>query len=442
MSLKRFWIMSQGGSFRAQLIRSGAGSLVVKIANVSLSFLVAITLARTLGADGYGVFAFAMALVWILAIPAQVGIPQVVLRETAKAAVLEDWALMRGLWWWSTRIVLAFSAILLLVGFGVLYVTYDTMDSIRANTLAVAFLLIPLLALGNLRGAALRGLHHVVLGQLPEAVLRPGGLLLVIAIVVFAAPSSMLTPPMAMSINAAVATGAFGVGAWMLWTARPTGVRANPLPKTESTYWWRASVPLALTGGVQLINSQADIVILGIFRTNEEVGIYQAVVQSALLITFVLTAANQVLAPYFSRLYTAGDLVRLKKLVKITVRIASLFATALASVFIVFSEDILTGLFGVAFAAGGIALSILALGQLVNVVIGPVAVLLNMTGHEKSTMIGVGAAAAANIIMNLLLIPKFGMAGAAISTACTLAAWNIILAMLVNQRLGISVGPL
>ena len=439
--LCRVWALGQGKSFRATLIRGGAGSLAVKSANLVLSFLLAITLARTLGADGYGVYAFAMALVSLLAIPVQVGIPQVVLRETANAAVREDWGLMRGLWRWATRAALIFSAVMLVLGLTAIWVYRADMDVTTATTLAIAFLLVPMLALGNLRSAALRGLQRVVLGQLPEAVIRPGGLFLLVTLWAMLS-SSPLTPPVAMALNFAIVGVAFLFGAWILRSARPSGLVAKPEPESEPTFWRRAAIPLALAGGLQLINGQTDIIVLGVFRPSEDVGVYRVTVQVAALVTFGLMAINQVIAPHISRLYTSGDLQKLQRLVTNAVVATSLLATVPAIALIFFADEILGAVFGDAFSVGAFALTVLVFGQLANAVMGPVAMVLNMTGHERSTLKGVGVAAALNVCLNIILIPQLGMDGAALSTAISLSAWNLLLAFSLKRDTGIRIGPL
>ena len=80
------------------MIRAGLGSFGIKLANTALGFAVATALARGLGTAGYGVYSYVFSLVSLLAIPAQLGLPSLVVRETAKAYVHQQWALMKGLW--------------------------------------------------------------------------------------------------------------------------------------------------------------------------------------------------------------------------------------------------------------------------------------------------------------------------------------------------------
>jgi len=106
-------------------------------------------------------------------------------------------------------------------------------------------------------------------------------------------------------------------------------------------------------------------------------------------------------------------------------------------VFVLFGERFLALAFGPGYAGGHTTLAILALGQLVNAGMGSVGVLLNMTGHERDTLRGVAIAAVANVVLGLVLIPLFGLEGAATATAVTLIIWNLLLRQAVWRRIQI-----
>ena len=93
-------------------------------------------------------------------------------------------------------------------------------------------------------------------------------------------------------------------------------------------------------------------------------------------------------------------------------------------------------MFGEAFESGHIALTILCLGQIVNVEVGAVALVLNMTGHARDAAQGIVLAALLNIALSVLLIPILGLEGAAIASSISLAGCAILLSIRVHQRLG------
>jgi len=434
LSLTSFRSRPGGSDFRRALWRGGLGSLGVKAAQAVLAFAVAVTLARLLGPEGYGVYAFALAVLMIIALPAQVGLPHLVVRETAKAQADGDWGLMRGLWRWSNRAVVLVSGLALAVVVAVLWLTDP---SPRRETLIIGAALIPLVALASLRAASLRGLRRVVLGQLPESVIRPFAMLaIVLGATVSGLGARLSEPQAAMAAYVAAAVTAFVVGSAMLDRFRPAEM-AGAAPRTEPAEWRRAVLPLAMIAGLQLVNNQADIIVLGIFRSDEEVGIYRAVFQMALLVVFGLQAMNQMLQPHFARLYRQGDMARLQRLV--TLSAWAILALALPPVlaFVVFGGELLAWIFGDAYRAGATALAILAVGQLGKAAMGASLSLLNMTGNERVTArLGV-VAVLVNIVLNFILVPLYGGAGAAVATSFSFLIWNALTTLWMRKTIGI-----
>ncbi|MFB1490693.1 MULTISPECIES: flippase [unclassified Thiocapsa] len=424
-------------SLRGRLVRGGFGSLALKLGSTALGFLLAIFLARTLGPEGYGVYAFVLAIVSLLAIPTQFGLPQLVVRETAKSQAAEQWGRMRGLWRWSTLAVWLFSSLVVVLAFVGLWLFGERLNELTRSTLVFGLLLVPLIALGDLRGAALRGLRHVVAGQLPEAIFRPGLLMVFCLVVLLTAPNEPLTAATAMSLHALASAIAFALGAWLLWRARPTELTTRPTPDYAARAWTISAWPLALTAGLQVINAQSGVLLLGLFATPDAVGVYKVAVAVGMLIAFGLGAVNLVVMPYFARLYIQSDRVRLQRLVTQSSQAILALAVPVTLVFVLFGERFLTLTFGPDYAAGHTALSILAVGQLVNASMGSVGILLNMTGHERDTLRGVAIAAVANVLLGFVLIPLLGLAGAALSTAATQIIWNLLLRRAVWRRIQI-----
>lgn len=417
----------------AKLLPAGLGSFSVRSGSLLLGFLVSVTLAHAIGPSGYGTYSFALALVMVMAVPANTSLPQLALRETAKALAENRWGRLRGVWRWTSLAVGLFSA--LVISLLVLALALDLVPSSAAATVPFALALIPLIALTAVSGGALRGLQHVVLGQVSEALVRPGVLLLlVLAYVVWGGPS--LTPTLAMKFHLLAAGSALAAGTFLLMRSRPKEVRASRQVSYQRE-WLRAVAPFAVAGSFQMITQYADILMLGFFRTDREVGIYRAVLQTAALVTFGLQAVNKVVTPHFARLHTKGDRAGLQRVVTRGARGALLVALPVAIALFVLGGWILAELFGAPFRAGRWALVIAAAGQLASAAFGSVAALLNMTGHERQTVRGVVVAALANIVLNCLLVPPYGMVGAAIAMAASLGIWNTILWRAVRRHLKI-----
>jgi O-antigen/teichoic acid export membrane protein len=420
-----------------ELVRGGLGNVVLRIMSAVLGFAASVVLARLMGAERYGTYVYVLALVSVLAVPAEFGLPALVLRETAANHVRRHWQLIKGLWRYANLVATGMCAILVALGGTAIWFLTGYLTNDQIVTFAWGLVLVPLVVLGNLRGAALQGLRKVVLGRLPEYLVRPGFFIVFVLGVMFLNRSADWSASLVMQLQVLAAAVAFGAGAWLLRRERPAEV-ISAIPTYEARRWLLSIFPLALTAGMQLINHYTDIVMLGLLASAAEVGIYRAAVSSASLVVFGLQIVNLVVAPHFSRLHSVGDIAQLQLLATASARMALYVAAPVVIAFISFGDQFLELAFGREFAFGYAALVILALGQLVNAAAGSVGYLLNMTGHERDTVRGVAIAALTNVVLNLVLIPPFGMAGAATATAIALTVWNILLWHAVRNRLGIN----
>jgi len=428
---------AKGGGLGAKLLRGGMGSLALKLSNKALTLLVAVALARILQPDGYGVYSFVVAVLTLVAVPVKMGLPMLLMRETASAATHQNHVLIGALWRWSTHLVLAASAIVLVVGGLGLWAGYGWMDETRLFTFAAGLPVVLFLGLNSLRGAALRGLHRVVLGQIPDMLVRPLLLLAAVGAAVMLLPDA-LTPERAMGLYTLAAAGAFGVGALLLRQHRPAGVRPSKPSSATAKGWFAAIIPLAFLSGIQIINKNTDIVMLGLLGNNSAVGVYRVAMQGGLLVIFGVQALNQVFMPYFSSIYASGDHARLQRLVSTGAGATTLVALFVAIVFWLFGPVIISWVFGPEYASAYLPLSILAVGQVFSASMGQVGALLSMTGYERQTLRGFIVAFGVNIALNVALIPYFGAIGAATATSLSLVVLNLVLWQSVRIRLGIN----
>ncbi|HHS83951.1 MAG TPA: flippase, partial [Gammaproteobacteria bacterium] len=196
------------------------------------------------------------------------------------------------------------------------------------------------------------------------------------------------------------------------------------------------AAPLALLAGLQIINTRVDIIMLGAMRGAAEVAVYNVVSQGAMLASFVLVAATGVISPLVARMYAQGELQQLQRLVTASSR-AIFFATLpIAGGMLLFGEPFLS-LFGEQYVNGYYALLILLTGQVFNTAFGAVGVLLTMTNHGNLAAKGAAISVVANIILNGVLIPVWGVEGAATASMLTLFLWNILFAFFVYRNIGI-----
>jgi len=436
-NLKDLLGLAKGNGLKAHLVRGAAGSFGLKIAFTGLAFLASVLLARILGPSGYGVYAYAMTLVTLLAIPAELGLRQLAVRQLARYQVDEQWGLMRGLLVRGNQAVLAASLGLAALAATIAWLLRDYYTTQALVTFWIALVGLPLLALSRLREAALRGLRHVILGQVPEMLLRYGVFLLALGLGVVAWGTDWLGPAQAMAVHVGALAVAFLVGAIALLRKTPGQVK-TATPAVEHRTWLSSTLPFMFIGGMQIINSRADIVMLGFFRPAEQIGAYRVATQVAILVAFPLQAMNMVVAPQFARVWQQGDRRRLQQVTTWNARAVAALSLPLAVGFIVAGDILIGTLFGAAFAAAAWPLAILCCGQAVNAGVGSVGLLLNATGHERQAAYAVALAALANIGLNASLIPSWGMTGAAAATGTSLMLWNGYMAAAIWYHTGLN----
>lgn len=421
----------------ATLVRGGLGSSVVQGVHLAARVLTAVVLARVLGAEGFGIYALAMAIIRVMQIPAQSGISKVGMRFTAAYGAHGQWDAMRGLWRRLTQWMLVYGAaaiagaLVLALALG-----YYRQDGQLGITLAIAAPLLILLPFVIFQGALVRGLQHAVHGQMPEFVVRPVAFLLLVVLGAWLVEPERLSPEQAMLLQLLAGLLALGLAAYWLRRARPAQILTTAA-RFQSSQWFKAIVPLSLTGGLMLINNETDILMLGAFAEPRDVGVYRVAAQGANMVVFFLTALEIVIAPQISRLYTEGQIGTLQRILTWNTRIVFLGALCVALMFWLAGHQILGWVFGPEFVVGYTALAILGAGYVVKAGCGPVGPILNMTGFERETAFGAGVAAILNILLNAILIPRFGMTGAATATTISLLLWNVILVYRAYQRTGL-----
>lgn len=430
---------SRPNSLAAAMINGVLGTAGIKAAYALITFATSIVMAKALGAAGYGVFSYTIALVQILAIPSELGIPNLAIREIAVANARKDWGRMRSFIRWAHATIGLLSLVFAVLGATALFLWGDRLDPVKVACLWLGLLLIPLISLNALRGAMLRGLRKVLLGQLPDQIIRPT-VLLALLLVLPLLGHAIDSPYRALMAHISSVGVAFLCGLVLFFRNRPPQLTGAPV-KIDAAAWLRSSIPFGLTAMMLLINGRTDILMLGIFREDAEVGVYRVASQIAVVVAFGLQVINSIQGPHIAHLYAKGDMKRLQRMITRSSQLVFLLAFPAVVLIALFGRTIINGLYSPEFSEAYIPLVIISIGQLFNASMGSVGSLLNMTGHEKDTTRSIFVGATVNVALNLALTPTWGPVGAAIATTVTLIVWNVIMWRKVRTRIGIEPSP-
>ncbi|MAP66834.1 MAG: hypothetical protein CMF80_03935 [Candidatus Marinimicrobia bacterium] len=187
----------------------------------------------------------------------------------------------------------------------------------------------------------------------------------------------------------------------------------------------KISVPMMLTSSIMLFMNWTDTIILGYYKTEYDVGIYSVVMKISMLCTINLFAINSIVAPKFSELYFSKNKKEFKKIILKSSKLIFISTLPILLFIVILHEKILL-LFGEEFNNGKLALFILLIGQGINSISGSVGFILQMTGKQNTFQKIVILSLVSNIFLNIILIPKFGLVGAATSSVVSYIIWNLL----------------
>jgi O-antigen/teichoic acid export membrane protein len=198
----------------------------------------------------------------------------------------------------------------------------------------------------------------------------------------------------------------------------------------------RGSAPFCVLYGSAYLSSFADVLVLSFFVSPAEIAIYFAatrIIQVVLIVPYAVMVGT---AHLFSASHTRGDHDELQRLCRHASKMTFL-VSGIAIGLVLATGDWLLGMFGEGFSAGYVPLGILACGVVVRVVAGPAEDLLNMTGYGSVSAYTSVASVVIGIPLTIALVMPFGIVGAAVGSAITLAGRAVWLSVLARRRLDI-----
>lgn len=415
------------------IFRDAAGTLALRAVAASLTFILSAVIARLLGAADYGTYTYALTWIYLLATLACLGIDRLLIRLIAVYQAHDSWGKVRGILRWSNQLVLATSFVLSLIALSICF-SSSTYNSPR-HTFLMSLLALPFLALTTLKQSALQGMQHVLRGQLPESVFRPLFMLGLLALVYFAS-GKRLSAPTAAAVTVLASGAAFLTAAKLLRDNLPPSFKASSL-EYQKADWARHALPLLLVTILGSISMQTETLILGAIRGMEAVGYFTVANRGAELISLALLIVGVPLAPTYARLWISKDVEELERVARLGAYASLLVALPVLLALIFYGRWFLA-LFGPEFIQAQPVLVVLSVGQIVNVMMGSVGLLLLMCGHEREVALGTAASIFIKVLLCALLIQPWGAIGAAVARTGSLIAWNLLLLYLVHKKLAIN----
>jgi O-antigen/teichoic acid export membrane protein len=427
-SLARGWLLGLVG-----LICSGVFGLIFGI-----------VIARGLGAAGTGIFFTSVALFTIVSAAAQFGASTGLIRSIARFRALGEFDAIRP------TLSAALAPVLLagiVLGVVLFVLAGDIagliLDGAAAETaeryLRVFAPFLPLAVCSTAVLGATRGfgtmIPLVAIEQIGKAMLRPFS-----ALIVFAAGLGSLALGFAWALPHLLGFVAAIIVLWLLVQRTPHGREPAERPSGElALEFWRFTAPRGAAGILQITLAWLDTILVAALASPHDAGIYKAAISYITQGAFANQAIVFVIGPLLSALLAQQFHDRAESVYQTATWWLSALAWPIYLTFAVFAP-VFMGLYGEEFVTGDTALVILALPMLVAMAAGPVNVVLVMAGKSTWNLLNVSLALATNVLLNVLLIPPFGISGAAIAWAVTILVSN--LAALLEVRFFLKLRPL
>ncbi|MBP2293367.1 oligosaccharide flippase family protein [Azospirillum rugosum] len=420
---------------RAQLLDSAA-TFLSRACGTLLIFVISVALSRNLGAGDFGRYSFALSFNYMLVILVTLGLPVAGMKITARY-------LARGRTGMAVHFLL-FAAVLVVamaaaVGLAVSTIQPWLPEAYRQPT-GLTVLMLASIGLMRLLADTARGVGQPLQGNLYENVYSRLMILAGVLWLVVTGRLDGVEGPILLYAGANLISG-IGLLVHLLRTLR---ARPAALPGGHGRGvgrgrvriyrgWVGVSTVMMLTPVFFFVMAETDIILIGLFSTDEQVGLYQVARRIAELTTFCTLIANVAALPRFASLHAKGDLRGMQAVVD-TANILALVPAALVCASILAFGVPVLGVFGPEFTAGYALCVLMALTRLVDSLLGPAGEILMMTGHHTRTMRVNLLFGALNIALNALLVPRFGATGAAAATAVSLVGWKLWTYWLVRRH--------
>ena len=396
----------------------GVGTIAGNVFKYGNNFMIQ----RAFGPGPYGLYTLSYAIVTLISSIFNLGLDDAMVRYTSVYRGKKQPRLLRGL-------AIFCSASAGVAGMhGAFHLLYMTpyIAHVRGSDEVVPIILImvpiiPLTCMQVIWNAGLQGFKAFKWQVLTQRLLIPS-VLLVLLVPVLLLLHNITSVAIALLLSILFCT----VVSLFFFFRQLTRVSKQTARGYELREWIGFAIPNFFTSIVDTVLDSVDTVLLAIFAiSNVAIGQYGAAIRIAIFVSMPLQSFNTMFSPTIAELYSKGENQKLSAMFKIVTKWALTFSLPIFWIAVLFSEPLL-GISGSGFSPAWPLLIALAIGNLINVGTGSVGYMLLMTGHQKITFLNSLVAIVFNIVLGVLLIPRYGAMGVAIATGVALSVLNLM----------------
>jgi O-antigen/teichoic acid export membrane protein len=416
-----------------ELIKGASSTFLLKVVGLLVGYGLAIFITNKFGAFVFGQYVTALLIVEILGIISRLGIDTALVRFISRYVHKGASRLINKLFFKSIAIVTLSAVIfnLLLLFFSDYVANFMNLD--EEYLLIVSFSFIPLV-LFHMNTQAIRGLKKMMsFSFLNNVAITLFTFIIIIVLVAFSFSEKL--PIYAYVMSVFVMT----ISSYFLWFYHRSKIDDSEHNNSESELSTKAlfkvSVPLLLGQSMMLIMGKVDLFMLANMTSSDQVGIYNIALKLSMLAYMGLMAVNSIAAPKFSEIHSSGNVDALKKIVQQSTKTIFWVTLPVIILFLAFPKSILS-VFGEEFKLAAMALIILSVSKMFSAISGSVGTFLQMVGKQNVFQNILIFTAIINIALNYVLIPSYGIDGAAFASALSGVIWNVLMIIYIKKNFG------
>ena len=422
------------GDLKRHLISSTFKLAALSVLGTAIGLPISIIMARGLGAQGYGVYVYAMTIISLLMMLNQLGVPSLITRSTTRCLVSSEWSTLRSMVARFSQVLALLAVAILLVSGLALWWFADRLSVHKLYTSIWLLPLVPLSVVSGITGAVLYGMNHVLVGGVVGVI---GSLLRLVALaLLFWLLPYTRFPEYAAAVAVLVSVITCALLGWWLWRQLPKAFYQGPTVY-HTRQWLGEAAPFIFLAGIGLINGKIDIFMLGFFVSAEEVANYHIAVRVSALVALGPQIIKAVILPQITAMYQRRETHRLQRMLSACARGGFVFTIAMMAVVLLFGKEVIILLLGREYLNAYPVLMILGAGLLVQTAFGPVGGLAQSTRHEKDILHTLALGSVLNVALNLALIPLYGMTGAAVASLISAIFYNVYLTRRLRAQLDV-----
>lgn len=414
-----------------ELIKGGSVSFIFQIIGIGLSYLFILFVSRFYGAEGMGIFALSFTVLNIFVLFGKFGLDVSIVKFIGELSEKKDFSSIKDIY--LKIITLAVPVNILLSTLLFFVAPYLSEYVFHKPKLTLYFQLISLgilpMSLRFIHANAIRGLRNIKLYSFLQNISMYMFSLLFLIIFFFIGTSNEIGYAIVSLLLGLFMGLCFSTYFWFKESGFLKRMRTDSITIKKIL---SISTPLLISSSIMLILGLADTVMLGIFKTEADVGVYNVTYKIATAGMIVFMAMSSITTPKIATAYGNNDIKLLKKTVLQSTKLIAIFSLPIYIGIFLFSTQILS-IFGNEFISGTLTLTLLTIGFFIKSIFGTSEYILQMSNQQKSLIIFATFVALINILLNYLLIPEFGIVGASFASMLSIIVYQYMLVIQVKK---------